>query len=113
MLDHLLSEVEQRYSQQDPGEQGRNEARQLAWRLWQTKAAYLWFIGPGERRAYRVRHAPLQFERLPSLPRAEDIGLVDIPSTSLGVPILRAPSVDASPNNAVQQPGTRVARSGC
>jgi len=47
----LLAEVEGRYSQQDPGEQGRNEARQVAWRLWQTKAAHLWFLGPGERRA--------------------------------------------------------------
>jgi hypothetical protein len=30
----------------DSGEQGRNEARQLVWRLWQTRAPYLWFIVP-------------------------------------------------------------------
>jgi hypothetical protein len=89
MLDHLLIEVQKRYNRQDPGEQGRNEARQLAWRLWQTRARFLWFIGPGERRAYRVRYAPLLFERLPSLPRAEEISLAHIPKERLGIPVLR------------------------
>src|SRR5262249_35226579 len=91
MLDRLLAEVEGRYSEQDPGEQGRNEARQRAWRLWQTKAPHLWFLGPGERRAYRVHHSPLSFERLPALPRAQDVGLAHVPRERLRVPVLRAP----------------------
>ena len=90
MLDRLLAEAQERYSREDPGEQGRNEARQLAWRLWQTRAKYLWFIGPGERRAYRVHHSPLTFEHLVSLPRAQEIGLAHIPTQRLNIPILRA-----------------------
>ena len=90
MLNRLLAEVQERYSREDPGEQGRNESRQLAWRLWQTRAQYLWFIGPGDRRAYRVHHSPLAFERLVSLPGAQEIGLADIPTQHLNVPILRA-----------------------
>jgi hypothetical protein len=39
-LARILAEVQARYSDADPGEQGRNEARQLAWRLWQTKASH-------------------------------------------------------------------------
>jgi len=89
MLDRILTQVQGRYGSEDPGEQGRNEARQLAWRLWQTRAPYLWFIGPGERQAYRMRYAPLGFDALPSLPRAEDLGLARRPEHRLPVPILR------------------------
>ena len=88
-LERILTEVQERYRDVDPGEQGRHEARQLAWRLWQTKAPYLWLIGPGERRAYRTRYAPLVFEPLPSLPRADQIGLAHLPERPLAVPILR------------------------
>lgn len=89
MLDRVLTEVQERYASVDPGEQGRNEARQLAWRLWQTRAPYLWFIGPGERRAYRMSYSPLAFEALPSLPRAEHLGLGHRPERRLPVPTLR------------------------
>jgi len=89
MLDRILTEVQERYGSVDPGEQGRNEARQLAWRLWQTRAPYLWLIGPGERRAYRMRYTPLAFEPLPSLPRADSIGLAHRPERGLAAPILR------------------------
>ena len=89
MLDAILKEIQDRYSTVDPGEEGRNEARQLAWRLWRTRASYLWFIGPAERRAYRVRYAPLAFESLPVLPRAKDIGLAHVPARRVAVPILR------------------------
>ena len=88
-LDAILKEIQDRYSQVDPGEEGRNEARQLAWRLWQTRAPYLWFIGPAERRAYRVRYAPLAFEPLLVLPAAKDIGLAHVPAQRVAVPILR------------------------
>ncbi len=89
MLDRIVTEIQEQYGTEDPGEQGRNEARQLAWRLWRTRAPYLWFIGPGERRAYRMRYAPLAFEALPSLPRAEGLGLAHRPERCLAVPILR------------------------
>jgi hypothetical protein len=45
MVDALLKEIQHRYSTEDPGEEGRNEARQLAWRLWRTRTPYFWFIG--------------------------------------------------------------------
>lgn len=109
MLDALLKEIQYRYSAEDPGEEGRNEARQLAWRLWRTRAPYFLFIGPAGRRAYRVRYEPLAFEPLPSLPRAKDIGLAHDPPRRLGVPILRERQ---SPNSAVHRTGARVARSG-
>lgn len=58
MLDELLKEIQDRYSAEDPGEEGRNEARQLAWGLWRTRAPYFWSIGPAGRRAYHVRYEP-------------------------------------------------------
>jgi len=96
MLDRILTEVQGRYGSEDPGEQGRNEARQLAWRLWQTRAPYLWLIGPGERRAYRMRYAPLVFDELPSLPRADQTGLAHHPERRLAVPIMRGLSLRTS-----------------
>jgi hypothetical protein len=110
MLDAILKEIHDRYSNADPGEEGRNEARQLAWRLWQTRAPYSWFIGPAERRAYRVRYAPVAFEPLPALPRAKDIGLAHVPARLVAVPNLRG---QQSPNHAVRQPEARDARLGC
>lgn len=89
MLNALLKEIQDRYSTEDPGEEGRNEARQLAWRLWRTRAPYFWFIGPAGRRAYRVRYAPLAFESLPGLPRAEALGLTHVPARTIGAPTLR------------------------
>jgi len=108
-LDAILSDVRSRYSIEDPGEEGRNEARQLAWRLWQTRAPYLWLIGPAERRAYRVGYEPLEFEALTQLARADAVGLAHIPQRCLAVPTLRQPQ---SPNIAVHQTGARVARPG-
>ena len=110
MLDAILKEIHDRYSTADPGEEGRNEARQPAWRLWQIRAPYLWFIGPAERRAYLVRYAPVAFEPLPALPRAKDIGLAHVSARRVAVPNLRG---QQSPNHAVQQPEARDARLGC
>lgn len=108
-LDAILLEVRSRYSIADPGEQGRNEARQLAWRLWRTRAPYLWLIGPGDRRAFRVGYEPLNLEALPQLPRADEVGLAHVPEERLAVPTLRQRQ---SPNIAVHQSGARVARPG-
>jgi hypothetical protein len=88
MLDAILKEIQDWYSTVDPGEEGGNEARQLAWRLWRTRAPYLWFIGPAERRAYRVRYAPLALEPLPALPSAKDVGLAHVPTRRVEVPTL-------------------------
>ena len=110
MLDAILAEIQNRYSTTDPGEEGRNEARQLAWRLWRTRAPYLWFIGPAERRTYRVSYEPLAFEALPALPPAKDLGLAHVPARPIAIPVLRRRQ---SPNNAVQQSEARDARLGC
>jgi len=108
-LDAVLADVRNRYSVADPGEEGRNEARQLAWRLWRTRAPYLWLIGPAERRAYPVGYEPLEFEALPQLPRASEAGLAHVPNPRLTVPFLRPRQ---SPNIAVHQTGARDARPG-
>ena len=110
MLDAILAKIHARYSLADPGEEGRNEARQLAWRLWRTRAPYLWFIGPAERRTYRVRYDPLAFEPLPALPSAKNMGLAHVPTVPIAIPAVRRWQ---SPNNAVQQSEARDARLGC
>jgi hypothetical protein len=92
MLDNLLNEVLQHYREVDPGSEGRNESRQLAWRLWRTRAPFLWLIGPGERRAYKLSYGPINFERIPRLPAASDIGLGSPPARHLGIPNLRKES---------------------
>jgi hypothetical protein len=51
-----------------PDPKSGDEPRQLAWRLWLTRAPYLWLVGPSDRRAYRVTYEPMQFERLDRLP---------------------------------------------
>jgi hypothetical protein len=108
MLDRIFTEVQERYRAMNPGEQGRNEAHQLAWRLWRTGARYLWFIGPGERRAYRVSYAPLAFESLPSLPRAEEIGLAHVPTLRPALPNLRAAGNNSAPHPAAPLEATRL-----
>jgi hypothetical protein len=89
MLDKMISDIERLYSRSDPGEQGRNESPQLAWRLWRTRAPYLWLISPGERRVYRMSYAPLTFERIPKLPSAIDLSLAHVPENRLAIPALR------------------------
>ena len=90
MLDRLVEEIQRHYNERNPGKEARNEARQLAWRLWQTRAPFLWLIGPGDRHAYSVGYDPLTLKRLPSLPRADNFNLGTEPPTSLSVPVLRA-----------------------
>jgi hypothetical protein len=92
MLDPLVEGIRRRYSEHDPGKEARNEARQLAWRLWQTRAPFLWLIGPGERHAYSVSYEPLMLKRLPSLPRADGLNLAAAPPAPLSVPVLRTPA---------------------
>ena len=89
MLDRIVHEIQLHYGERNPGKEARNEPRQLAWRLWQTRAPFLWLIGPGERPAYSVRYDPLTLKRLPSLPRAESLNLAAEPQVPLSVPVLR------------------------
>jgi len=49
MLDPLVDTVRVRFRQVQPGEETRrrsDEARQLGWRLWLTRAPYLWLVSP-------------------------------------------------------------------
>ena len=65
-----------------------DEARQLAWRLWITRAPYLWLIGPSDRRAFRVTYAPLTLSHLERLPSGDELGLGDGPATVMPPPRL-------------------------
>jgi hypothetical protein len=92
MLGPLVAAVRNRFSQAPPGEETRrrgDEARQLAWRLWMTRAPYLWLVGPGIRRAYRCSYAPLVLETIPSLPSAADLGLTHPPAVQMAPPTLQ------------------------
>lgn len=69
-----------------------DEPRQLAWRLWLTRAPYLWLIGPSDLRAYEVQHDPLRLRRIDHLPRGSALGLDDGPSAMMTPPDLRTPA---------------------
>src|SRR6266511_1068027 len=87
----LIDVVRDRFSQAPPGEETRrrgDEARQLAWRLWLTRAPHLWLVGPGARRAYRCSYAPLVLDTTPSLPSAEKLRLTRPPAAQMVPPTL-------------------------
>jgi len=65
-----------------------DEPRQLAWRLWVTRAKYLWLIGPADRRAFEVAYDPLELTRLDRLPDAGDLGLAAGPEHMMEPPSL-------------------------
>ena len=78
MLDKLLEDVVSRFSAAAPGPDSKkrgDEARQLAWRLWTVRPAWLWLIGPGTRHAYKCRFDPLGFAPATVLPTATSLGL--------------------------------------
>jgi hypothetical protein len=66
-----------------------DEPRQLAWRLWTTRAEYLWLIGPSDRRAFTVTYDPLAIEPILSLPPATDLGLHVGPPEMMPPPVLQ------------------------
>jgi hypothetical protein len=91
MLERLAHAVGQRFGDTPPGEDSKrrgDEARQLAWRLWTTRAPYLWLVGPGMRRPYRCSYDPLALQPIPSLPAADSLGLGIPPTTALAPPPL-------------------------
>jgi hypothetical protein len=73
---------------EEPEPRRGDESRQLAWRLWVTRAPYLWLIGPSDRRAYRVDYEPLALTRLEDLPVGTTLGLVDGPERVMDPPVL-------------------------
>jgi hypothetical protein len=89
MLDSLIDVILERYAANNPGQEGRNEPRQLAWRLWETRAPYLWLIGPGERRAFRITYSPLSIKSIGNLPTAKMFDLHLAPPKKMDVPNLR------------------------
>jgi hypothetical protein len=92
MLDPLAQAARQRFSLVQPGEKTRrrsDEARQLAWRLWLTRAPYLWLVGPGVRQAYRCSYDPLVLDTIPSMPSAGELGLAHGSPTKMAPPALR------------------------
>lgn len=63
-----------------------DEPRQLAWRLWVTRAPFLWLVGPSDRRAYRVTHEPLELEAIDRLPAGQTLGLDSGPGDVMDPP---------------------------
>lgn len=72
----------------EPEPKRGDEPRQLAWRLWVTRARYLWLIAPSDRRAFKVEHEPLRLTRIDELVSAGALGLVDGPAEVMTPPRL-------------------------
>ena len=71
---------------EQPAPRRGDEPRQLAWRLWITRAPFLWLVGPSDRRAYRVTYEPLELEAIDNLPGGHAMGLGSGPSTVMDPP---------------------------
>jgi hypothetical protein len=91
MLDKLLAATVSRFSDTAPSDESKkrgDEARQLAWRIWATRPAYTWLIGPGRRTAYATSIAPLRLDRAETLPAAAELGLAHEPPRELHPPVI-------------------------
>ena len=89
MLQTLRSNVIHRYTDAPPDMTGsKDEARQLAWRLWIVAPDYTWLIGPNHRSAFVTSLSPLRLEATADgrLPAAEAIGLDGAPPTRTMTP---------------------------
>jgi hypothetical protein len=78
MLVTLRSNVEQRYAASAPDmTTTKDEARQLAWRLWTVAPDYTWLIGPNHRAAFTTSTCPLRLKPTADgrLPASSDLGL--------------------------------------
>lgn len=60
-----------------------DEPRQLAWRLWTSRAPYLWLIGPADRRAFQVTYEPLRITPIETVPHATELGLDQGPESMM------------------------------
>lgn len=91
MLDALLDEIRERFSDTPPGPETKkrgDEARQLSWRLWTVRAPLLWLIGPNCRRAFACGYDPLRLIEVGELPSAGAAGLAHVPPERLEPPSL-------------------------
>jgi hypothetical protein len=89
MLKTLRLRVHDRYRDSPPDmTPGKDEARQLAWRLWTVKPDYTWLIGPGHRAAFRTTTSPLCLEPTNDsrLPPASELGLETRPPVAIMPP---------------------------
>lgn len=76
------------YQCEKPDPRRGDEPRQLAWRLWVTRAPFLWLVGPSDRRAFQVTYDPLQIEVIEALPAAHTLGLENGPLDVMSPPRL-------------------------
>jgi hypothetical protein len=86
MLSKLVDGMVSRFGDFAPSDDSKKrgeETRQLAWRLWTTRAPYLWLIAPADRRAYECAYDPLRLNPLPSLPQATDLHLAHAPASAI------------------------------
>lgn len=81
-LDKLLATLGT-HAEAAPEFRSGDEPRQLAWRLWSTRAEYLWLVGPADRRAFHVSHAPLRLEPINCLPSAMEMQLTGEPASPI------------------------------
>ena len=89
MLTSLRAAVETRYTRAAPDmTTAKDEARQLAWRLWTVEPDFTWLIGPGHREAFATKFAPLELSPTDGarLPTAADLGLDGQPPVSMMPP---------------------------
>lgn len=86
MLQTLRHNLDRRYAVAAPDmTTAKDEARQLAWRLWTVAPDYTWLIGPNHRAAFTTRISPLRLEPTTDgrLPAASDLGLDRPPSVAM------------------------------
>lgn len=86
-LKKLLAGVT-KYAGAEPDFNRGDEPRQLAWRLWRSRAPYLWLVGPSDRRAFFCSYEPLALVPLDSLPSAAMLGLDTALPEGIQLPVL-------------------------
>jgi hypothetical protein len=89
MLETLRCAVDRRYAVAAPDmTAAKDEARQLAWRLWTVAPDYTWLIGPNHRAGFTTTTSPLRLEPTVDgrLPAASDLGLARPPSVTMMPP---------------------------
>lgn len=84
-LDTLLAGMTKHFSRNPGPPVGVRGARQaewkLAYRLWVTRAPWLWLVGPSDRRRFRVSYdGELKLARVKDLPAPAEIGLAEDPA---------------------------------
>ncbi|WP_370037229.1 hypothetical protein [Nocardioides sp.] len=89
MLENLRTNVERRYAGAAPDmTTPKDEARQLAWRLWTVAPDFTWLIGPNHRPAFTTSTSPLRLAPTADgrLPAASHLGLDRQPEVAMMPP---------------------------